>query len=138
MNFQKFQLKLNILKHSTSHKQWCAWRKLLRPPPDESFLRLWNKNFRKEISGVYRDSPSAPKMQFLGVEKWCSVNVFFWYQRETYFWLLCGSLFFIMLSELRCVKWVRFLERNCIVKWVIFFASFLALGFSTRSSETSW
>ena len=29
-----------------------------------------------------------------------------------------------MSSELRFVKWVRFFERNCIVKWVIFFASF--------------
>ena len=29
-----------------------------------------------------------------------------------------------MSSELRFVKWVRFFERNYIVKWVIFFASF--------------
>ena len=28
-----------------------------------------------------------------------------------------------MLSELRFVKWVRFFERNCIVKWMILFAS---------------
>ena len=29
-----------------------------------------------------------------------------------------------MSNELRSVKWVRFFERNCVVKWVIFFASF--------------
>ena len=29
-----------------------------------------------------------------------------------------------MSSELRFVKWMRFFGRNCIVKWVIFFASF--------------
>ena len=28
------------------------------------------------------------------------------------------------VCELRFVKWVRFFERNCILKWVIFFASF--------------
>ena len=31
---------------------------------------------------------------------------------------------FSMWSELRFVKWMRFFERNCIIKWVIFFASF--------------
>ena len=29
-----------------------------------------------------------------------------------------------MSSELRFIKWVRFFEWNCIVKWVIFFGSF--------------
>ena len=29
-----------------------------------------------------------------------------------------------MSNELRFIKWVRFFERNCIVKWVIFFGSF--------------
>ena len=29
-----------------------------------------------------------------------------------------------MSSEMRFIKWVRFFERNCIVKWVIFFGSF--------------
>ena len=33
-------------------------------------------------------------------------------------------MFFIMLSELRFVKWVRLFERNCFVNWVIFFANF--------------
>ena len=33
-------------------------------------------------------------------------------------------MLFSMSNELRLVKWMRFFERNCIVKWVIFFASF--------------
>ena len=42
------------------------------------------------------------------------------------FWLYCGSILFSMSSELRFmrVKCMRFFEQNCIVKWVIFFASF--------------
>ena len=59
---------------------------------------------------------------------------FFWYQTEKIlleklsnekgFWLRCESVLFSMSSELRFLKWVRFFERNCIVKWVIFWASF--------------
>ena len=47
------------------------------------------------------------------------------------FWLYCGSISFSMSSELRFirVKCMRFFEQNCIVKWVIFFASFV--GFET-------
>ena len=54
---------------------------------------------------------------------------FFWHQPETCFWLCCGSIFYIMLSELRFVKWLRFFERNCIVKWVIFLLVFAGFEF---------
>ena len=37
----------------------------------------------------------------------------------------CVTGVFIMISELRFVKWVRFFEWNCIVKQLIFFASFV-------------
>ena len=36
----------------------------------------------------------------------------------------CQSTLFSMSSGLRFIKWVRFFEQNCIVKWVIFFSSF--------------
>ena len=42
---------------------------------------------------------------------------------------VCGSIFFIMLIELRFLKWVRFFEQNCVVKWVFFFTCFV--GFET-------
>ena len=35
-----------------------------------------------------------------------------------------GSILFSMSSGFKLVKWVRFFERNCIVKSVIFFTSF--------------
>ena len=38
--------------------------------------------------------------------------------------MCCGSILFLMSSELRLIKWVRYIEQNCIVKWVIFFARF--------------
>ena len=52
---------------------------------------------------------------------------YFLHQTETClleFWLCCGSKSFSMSSELRFVKWVRCFDRNSIVKWVIFSASY--------------
>ena len=69
---------------------------------------------------------SASRMRLLGVKKWCSANVFFRYQTETYvlqnlrskkgFWLCCRSILISMWSELRFVQWARFFEGNCTVK----------------------
>ena len=68
--------------------------------------------------------PSAPRIKLLGVYELCSA-IFFWHQpEEICSWLCCSSIFVIMSSELRFVKSVRFFEQNCILKWVIFFASF--------------
>ena len=64
-------------------------------------------------------------MQFLGVWEWCRGNVFFLYQavKRVRLWAVLREYIFYNV-ELRFVKWVMFLERNCIVKWVIYFASF--------------
>ena len=43
------------------------------------------------------------------------------------FFLRCGSILFSTSRELRFVNWVKFLERSCLVKWVIFFVSFCCL-----------
>ena len=40
------------------------------------------------------------------------------------FLAVCSSIFFTIMSELRFVKWARFFEQNCLVKWMIFFATF--------------
>ena len=125
MNFQKLHLKWKILEHFTSPKQRSARRKLLSPPSDKSFLRLWDKSFRTEI---YSNIQIFAFQVLRECSYWTSRNgtiqFFFWHQPESCFWLFCGSKHFIMLSELRFVKWVRLLERNCIIKWVICFASF--------------
>ena len=44
---------------------------------------------------------------------------------------------FTMFSELRYIKWLLFFEWNCVVKWVIFVASFV--GFETlRLYQKIW
>ena len=54
-----------------------------------------------------------------------AMQIFFYdTNQQPVFGCVAGVYFFIMLSKLRFVKWVRFFERNCIVKWVNPFASF--------------
>ena len=65
-------------------------------------------------------------MQLFGIQKWCSANIhthqnIFWHSTET---CLLESLLNEKGFWLRFVKWVRFFERNCIVKLVILFASY--------------
>ena len=107
-------------KHFTSPKEPSAWQKLFSPPPDKSFLRLWNKNVRTKI---YRNIQTFTFQELRECCSWASrngaVQFFFWHQPETCFWLCCGGIFFILLSDSRFLKWVTFFERNCIVKWVI-------------------
>ena len=75
------------------------------PPSDKILLPLFLRRYT-EINGHLLSK--CFKNAVLGVKKRWSANVF----SDT------------MSSELRFIKWVRFFERNCIVKWVIFFASF--------------
>ena len=59
---------------------------------------------------------------------------YFWHQTEPCsleilenhkgFWLRWNSILFSMSSELKFVKWVMIFKRNCVVKWMIFSASF--------------
>ena len=78
--------------------------------------------------------PSASRMQFLSFQKWCSANVFFLsstrnmcpgkFVKQLRFFGCVARVNFLILSELRFVKRVRFFEQNCIAKRVTFFASF--------------
>ena len=69
----------------------------------------------------------ASRMQFLGFKKWCSF--FLDTKHKHVSWKNCKLR--KVQCELRFVKWVRFFEQNCIMKWVIF----LALRLSTRRPE---
>ena len=81
--------------------------------------------FERRFTGIYRHLLSkCSKNAVLERLKMVQCKCFYWHQPKTYFWLCCGSIFFIMMSELRFVNRMRFFERNCIVKWVIFFASY--------------
>ena len=110
---------------------------LTHPPYHQILLLLWNKNFHTEI---YRHLPSkcfknccsswasrngtAPFLQFFSDTKQkhvcckiCKVKKGFGYVVGAYYFQW-GWLRF------RFIKWMRFFDRNCIVKWVTFFASF--------------
>ena len=100
--------------------------------PDKSSMSLEQKfsygDIKKNTNICFQ---RASRIQFLGVKKWCSANAFLTPNRkmlaekfEKSFWLCCESILFLMSSELRFKKWVRFFEQNCIVKWVNFLASF--------------
>ena len=106
--------------------QRSVWRKLFSAPPNKRFLRFWNK---KILTGIYWNAQTFAFQVLRECNSWASrngaVQMFFLEPIRNMFFLLCWvSIFFITLSELRFVKWMRFFEWNCIIKWVIFFASF--------------
>ena len=98
-------------------------------PSDKILLRLFLRRYT-EINGHLLSK--CFKNAVLGVKKRWSANVFSDTKQKHVcwkillnserFWLYCKTYYF--QCELRFVKWVRFFERNCIVKLVIFFGSF--------------
>ena len=124
-------------------KQRAALRKLfslpqspLHHPSDKIMLPLWNKNFLTEI---YRNIQT---FAFKVLQEYSSLasrndatQMFFLTPNRNMFAgiFVKSERFLTMLREhiIFNVKWVEvrkmsevFLERNCIVKWVIFFAGF--------------
>ena len=96
-------------------------------------MSLWNKYFLTE---VYRN---IQRIDFLGHIEMVQCNCFSWHQPKMFLPVLQECIFFIMLSELNFTKSVRFIERNCIVKWMILFASFCWFGdFLQGQSENNW
>ena len=81
----------------------------------------------------------AWRMQFLGVKKWYSANVFSDIEQKYVcwkgFWLCCKSILFSTSSELRFVKWVRFFEENYCKMSNLFRYFLLALRLSARKSD---
>ena len=118
-----------ISKYFMSPNPRAAWKKLFSSPPDKSFLRLWSKYFLTEI---YRNIQTFDFKMLRECSSWASrngaVQMFFTDTNQKHiFGCVCRSIFFILFSELRFVKSVKFFDRNCIVKWVTSFASFCCL-----------
>ena len=78
----------------------------------EIFLRRYTEIHRHLLSKYFENA-------VLGRQEMVQCRCFLWHQAET-----CLLILFSISSEPRFVKWVMFFERNCIVKWAIFFASF--------------
>ena len=127
LNLQKFQIKMKICKTFYEAKKTSRFNGIIQPPhpptppthasSDKILLRLFLQ--------------STSRMQFWASRKG-GVQVFFltWNMfagnflvNSERFWLCCKDMLFSMSTELRFRKWVRCLDRNRIVKWVIFFGS---------------
>ena len=91
-------------------------------------------NIRRYIE-IYRHLLSKCfKNAVLVRQEMVQCKYFFWHQTEIClpenlqsqkgFWLCWASILFSGSGELRFAKWMRFFERNCIVKCVVFFAGF--------------
>ena len=120
-------------------------KKIIQPLPslrllNKTLLRLWNwtKILLRRYMEICRHLLSmCLKNAVLGCQEMVQYKYFFWHCTETcllkictvrkVFGCVCGSILFSMSSELRFAKWVRYFEQNCIVKCVIFFASFCQL-----------
>ena len=97
----------------------------MHPPPDKTFLCIWNKYFLTE---VYSNRQTFDFQMLWECSSWASrngaVQKYFLTPTRNLFLAVLQEYIFIMLSELRLVKRVRFFAWNCIVKWVTFFAGF--------------
>ena len=111
-----FQLKWKNLKHFTSPKQRAVWRKLFSPLSNKSSLRLWNNNFLTEVY------TNVHTFAFLVLHNVVSGHLEM--VRSNFFLTASRTMFLAKESGSRFIKWVKFFERNCIVKWMIFFDSF--------------
>ena len=144
MNFKKFQSKWKIVKHFTSLKQRVTFRKLFSLPLTQPHQIKCYYVFRKKNSYIYIYRyiqkytdicfQSISKMEFLGLKKWCSANVFSDNKQKHVSWkifkvrkvfgCIARTYHFQCQVSRGSYKWVMFSERNCVVKWAIFFPSF--------------
>ena len=134
MNFWKLQLYLQWKKFSIvcseSPKQQSAWKKLSSHPPltDWKDFCFWNKNFWTEIHSNIQISAFQVLClwECMPTVLGCRQMFFLTPTRDMFLPVAAcdRSVFFMMLSHLRFIKWVRFFEQKSIVKWEIFFASF--------------
>ena len=102
--------------------------------PEENYSAPYQiKAFYVSGTKIYRNILTFTFQVLQKSSSWACTNgavqMFFLTATRNMFWLCCGSIVFIMLSELRNIKWVRFFKRNCIVKVKIFFLVFV--GFDT-------
>ena len=110
VEFTKISIKVKNCNTFYEVQKTSHLDEIIQPPPthlpsERILLCLFVRRYT-EINGHLLSK--CFKNAVLGVKKRWSANVF----SDT------------MSSELRFIKWVRFFERNCIVKWVIFFGSF--------------
>ena len=141
-NFQKIQLKSKIVKHFTRSKQQATLKKLCslpRPTPTikklvPSLEEKFSDGDIQKYTDIYACFQSASRMQFWGVKKWCSANLFSDTKQKRFCWEICKvrKVFGCVLREhiLFSVKWVEIRKMSEVFwaklycKMIHFFASF--------------
>ena len=141
MNFQKFQLKRKIVKHFARPKQRAALRKLFSSTPNHPFHPHQIRSYHVSdiFKEIYRNIQTFDFKLLQECSSWASrtgvVQIFFLTPNRNMFvgklvkserfWTVLQEHIILMPSELRFVKWVRFFEWNCNVKYVIFLLAFV-------------
>ena len=100
--FKKLQSKWKIEKEVHETQTLSKSKEIILPPtipapPDEILLRLWNKNV---LNQIYRNIQkytencfqSVSRMKFLGVKKWCSVDIFSNTKQKYVCWKICSKV----------------------------------------------
>ena len=99
------------------------------------FFASGTKLFLPRYTGIYRELLSKhlenAVLVYLEIMQW--KYSFSKTNQKHFCWKTCkvskdfgcvaGEYFFLILSELRVLKWARFFERSFTVKWMTFFAS---------------
>ena len=135
--FQKISIKMKNCKTFYEAQTASCLKEIIQPPPNpqpipyqtKSYYVFRTKIFLRRYTETYRHFLSKCfKNAILWRQEMVQLICFFWHQTEKCSWKICkvrkvfdcvsGAYYF------QCqVSWVRLFERNCIVKWVIFFAS---------------
>ena len=126
VDFSKISVKMKNCKTFYETQTASSLQEMIHSSPssvqsDKISLHLWNKHFLTEI---YRNIQTFAFKLLQECSSWASrngaVQMFFLTPNKYFcwkngFWLHCGKILFSMPSELKRIKWVRFVAQNCIV-----------------------
>ena len=104
--FPKTSVKIKIFETFYEAQIVSRLKEIIQPPPDKSFLRLWNKSFLTEI---YRNIQTFVFQVLLGRLEMGQCKYFFWHQPEA-----------CLLENLFKAKFLAVLRENifCNIEWV--------------------
>ena len=133
--FRKISTKMKNYKTFYECQTASRLKEIFQPSQIKSYYVFETKIFLVRYTEIYRHLLlKCSKNAVLGRQEMVQCKYFFWHKTETCllenlknekgFWLCFGNILFSMSNELSFAKWVRFFEQDCIVKWVIFFATF--------------
>ena len=136
VEFHKISIKMKNFETFTSPKQPSAWRKLFKLPTREMYRMFLEWKFSNGDLQEYTEIcfPSARRMQFLGVQKYFSVNIFFdTNQKNVFAEYIFYKAEWVDVRKMSELFWVKLYRKMSD----LFCYLYLALTLSTRKSEIS-